>query len=121
MIRRPPRSTLFPYTTLFRSGLGPGRGAGIRDRLAGARLEQSPDEHRRLVLDDEAPVGEGSPAPRGAAGPDHEPLGRPPGESPGEALLRGQARGERLARDAQDVRAERDRWALVHEIGRAHV
>src|SRR2546422_8151698 len=27
MIRRPPRSTLFPYTTLFRSGRGPG---GIR-------------------------------------------------------------------------------------------
>src|SRR3712207_7633702 len=25
MIRRPPRSTLFPYTTLFRSGLEPGR------------------------------------------------------------------------------------------------
>src|SRR2546428_2866291 len=25
MIRRPPRSTLFPYTTLFRSGLGLGR------------------------------------------------------------------------------------------------
>src|SRR2546426_12691687 len=24
MIRRPPRSTLFPYTTLFRSGLPPG-------------------------------------------------------------------------------------------------
>src|SRR3712207_7304794 len=23
MIQRPPRSTLFPYTTLFRSGLGP--------------------------------------------------------------------------------------------------
>src|SRR3712207_8586868 len=37
MIRRPPRSTLFPYTTLFRSGVlrrpqrtsaDPGRGAG---------------------------------------------------------------------------------------------
>src|SRR5256885_2785818 len=28
MIRRPPRSTLFPYTTLFRSGVGPG---GARD------------------------------------------------------------------------------------------
>src|SRR5258707_2139798 len=27
MIRRPPRSTLFPYTTLFRSGCRPGRGA----------------------------------------------------------------------------------------------
>src|SRR2546427_7470348 len=25
MIRRPPRSTLFPYTTLFRSGVGPRR------------------------------------------------------------------------------------------------
>src|SRR3712207_7287994 len=31
MIRRPPRSTLFPYTTLFRSGLG----APTLDRLAG--------------------------------------------------------------------------------------
>src|SRR5438309_7260395 len=29
MIRRPPRSTLFPYTTLFRSGLP--AGAGARD------------------------------------------------------------------------------------------
>src|SRR5476649_1888031 len=35
MIRRPPRSTLFPYTTLFRSEkfetLGPGQGPGIGD------------------------------------------------------------------------------------------
>src|SRR5438445_2541148 len=31
MIRRPPRSTLFPYTTLFRSGHDlPGRGKGER-------------------------------------------------------------------------------------------
>src|SRR2546430_5411452 len=35
MIRRPPRSTLFPYTTLFRSG-GPGRPA--RQRAEGLRL-----------------------------------------------------------------------------------
>src|SRR3712207_7398648 len=28
MIRRPPRSTLFPYTTLFRSGQRPVPGAG---------------------------------------------------------------------------------------------
>src|SRR2546427_7394867 len=28
MIRRPPRSTLFPYTTLFRSRRGDGRGRG---------------------------------------------------------------------------------------------
>src|SRR5256885_3303573 len=30
MIRRPPRSTLFPYTTLFRSGLRARTGAGAR-------------------------------------------------------------------------------------------
>src|SRR2546429_3382754 len=28
MIRRPPRSTLFPYTTLFRSPIPPGHGRG---------------------------------------------------------------------------------------------
>src|SRR3712207_8564664 len=35
MIRRPPRSTLFPYTTLFRSGGGGGngRGDGVRVHL----------------------------------------------------------------------------------------
>src|SRR3712207_8759810 len=41
MIRRPPRSTLFPYTTLFRSrppGLaGRGGGRGGPDRRRGAR------------------------------------------------------------------------------------
>src|SRR5690625_7263973 len=35
MIRRPPRSTLFPYTTLFRSRRGGGRGA--RWRLCSSR------------------------------------------------------------------------------------
>src|SRR5256886_12532760 len=32
MIRRPPRSTLFPYTTLFRSHQHHGRGLGRRER-----------------------------------------------------------------------------------------
>src|SRR2546427_6215124 len=36
MIRRPPRSTLFPYTTLFRSVVGPGR-------VVGQRLVEHPD------------------------------------------------------------------------------
>src|SRR2546422_1910763 len=31
MIRRPPRSTLFPYTTLFRSRLAPGRQVEVED------------------------------------------------------------------------------------------
>src|SRR3712207_8503038 len=36
MIRRPPRSTLFPYTTLFRSGTGPG-GISVERALAAFR------------------------------------------------------------------------------------
>src|SRR2546426_12321766 len=35
MIRRPPRSTLFPYTTLFRSDHRVGYGAAHAQRLAG--------------------------------------------------------------------------------------
>src|SRR5258707_7465445 len=38
MIRRPPRSTLFPYTTLFRSPLDARRGeVALVDRAAAAR------------------------------------------------------------------------------------
>src|SRR2546430_11953951 len=33
MIRRPPRSTLFPYTTLFRSRLGRYHNGARRDRI----------------------------------------------------------------------------------------
>src|SRR2546427_7794234 len=40
MIRRPPRSTLFPYTTLFRS-IVPGAGVGRGDRAA----RDLPDSH----------------------------------------------------------------------------
>src|SRR2546425_9924755 len=55
MIRRPPRSTLFPYTTLFRSGRARGEGravAGRRDRPAGAgeTLRRLGDELPRLQL-----------------------------------------------------------------------
>src|SRR5215469_16776051 len=44
MIRRPPRSTLFPYTTLFRSGGRPGRGGGAHPRRLLARPVRS-EEH----------------------------------------------------------------------------
>src|SRR5690348_17386482 len=37
MIRRPPRSTLFPYTTLFRSARGERRRGRRRERNAAAR------------------------------------------------------------------------------------
>src|SRR5256885_5477389 len=38
MIRRPPRSTLFPYTTLFRS-------------LEGSRIQEVAHDHRHLVAE----------------------------------------------------------------------
>src|SRR2546429_7090142 len=40
MIRRPPRSTLFPYTTLFRSDQRPGEQRGHRQRPVPAHREQ---------------------------------------------------------------------------------
>src|SRR2546426_8617394 len=49
MIRRPPRSTLFPYTTLFRSRL-----ANVRDaadpRHRALDAEAEPRVHERAVL-----------------------------------------------------------------------
>src|SRR6266498_5221676 len=40
MIRRPPRSTLFPYTTLFRSNAGlVGKGVLAHDRLVGLHVD----------------------------------------------------------------------------------
>src|SRR5438034_6858150 len=38
MIRRPPRSTLFPYTTLFRSGIGHGQTRPAGERRTGGRV-----------------------------------------------------------------------------------
>src|SRR3712207_8397899 len=58
MIRRPPRSTLFPYTTLFRS----------RDREIGARLvdpDAARDVHEHVRLP------EGKPCVARANGDDH--------------------------------------------------
>src|SRR2546430_5072147 len=48
MIRRPPRSTLFPYTTLFRSDLQP---APQPRRLPGAPDTQIGVEHPLHLLD----------------------------------------------------------------------
>src|SRR5256885_11800172 len=53
MIRRPPRSTLFPYTTLFRSRLAVERGGEVarRDRaVRHAQLEPVPAAQRGAHL-----------------------------------------------------------------------
>src|SRR2546422_6193826 len=64
MIRRPPRSTLFPYTTLFRSRIV--REAGVHLALVGGdRFEEPALARRRLERDHlrrrrlEEAVGEG--------------------------------------------------------------
>src|SRR5256885_11701056 len=45
MIRRPPRSTLFPYTTLFRSARPLAGGAGEARRLRPARVQRRGPRH----------------------------------------------------------------------------
>src|SRR2546422_11417050 len=64
MIRRPPRSTLFPYTTLFRSGFLVGQGSAC------AATGQSPGG-----------VAEGPPDGATGAGLGADPSGVVPGEA----------------------------------------
>src|SRR5438874_8791389 len=54
MIRRPPRSTLFPYTTLFRSGLclHLGRGGPAAETGGGVRAVRAAVQRRRRVRGD---------------------------------------------------------------------
>src|SRR3712207_8472322 len=55
MIRRPPRSTLFPYTTLFRSHAEGARGVGFlpaQHEERDARQQEEAPEHRQRILDE---------------------------------------------------------------------
>src|SRR3712207_8435921 len=66
MIRRPPRSTLFPYTTLFRS-LIPASSSCARPQEPGVtKLLQSPD--RRYIASAAAGQGAGLLPPPSSAG-----------------------------------------------------
>src|SRR5688572_32352587 len=59
MIRRPPRSTLFPYTTLFRSGQADLRRGPHPDPLLGRqeqRREEVPHRDRLRQLPDARPA-----------------------------------------------------------------
>src|SRR2546430_9646669 len=49
MIRRPPRSTLFPYTTLFRSRVEPVQGEPP-DSVIGGEIVVASDREPRLAL-----------------------------------------------------------------------
>src|SRR5256885_11812951 len=59
MIRRPPRSTLFPYTTLFRSLAAPvpifiGRASSIEHRASSIEHRASSIEHRASSIEHRA-------------------------------------------------------------------
>src|SRR2546427_9441361 len=55
MIRRPPRSTLFPYTTLFRSGSSSALGSSLRSprRTPSAKNARNADNRRALLRGDQ--------------------------------------------------------------------
>src|SRR6266487_2474288 len=61
MIRRPPRSTLFPYTTLFRSARRPGRTPTRSVRRLAARVP----ERKRVTTCRPSTNDHGQPAPPG--------------------------------------------------------
>src|SRR3712207_7715261 len=101
MIRRPPRSTLFPYTTLFRSGTGGGSGGRL---AAGGPADGS----RRGRRHPGAVVG----------GP--TPLGRRTGRR-AAALRRPLRSGPRRGHGPRGARDRGRARAAPVEIGRAHV
>src|SRR3989441_8238300 len=103
MIRRPPRSTLFPYTTLFRSGVAalPARAAeGDRDQAPVAPEDLA---ERQLVLAPPLDVG------RVAEGAHHEDAG---------ALL---GIDQRAREDRDGDVEERRHGALAEEVAVAGV
>src|SRR5258708_28006043 len=104
MIRRPPRSTLFPYTTLFRSPapMGPGQQSGYITLPDGSKMRyslllpegqgrseehtselQSPDHLVcRLLLEKKHTTHKPGAPPRSSPGPPHDnPRLHPPSDS----------------------------------------
>src|SRR3712207_8696272 len=70
MIRRPPRSTLFPYTTLFRSDRRRQEGVGQEDNGGHpvVRLQSAGQEEQAARAHNGAAGGEHDPGSRGRAG-----------------------------------------------------
>src|SRR5216683_8238091 len=102
MIRRPPRSTLFPYTTLFRSGQGAG-GLDLDGVAAAGQYADERDEERRLE--------------RLATGDDH-PAAREGGDLVEQRGQRHLAAGDGIPGVLRIAPAAADRAALqTHEDG----
>src|SRR5256886_17656360 len=76
MIRRPPRSTLFPYTTLFRSSTCPGKHTFVKLLLSG--IGQSQASAACLIRVPQHFVKNGRPAREGASVSCQSKSGRTP-------------------------------------------
>src|SRR3712207_5764078 len=102
MIRRPPRSTLFPYTTLFRSVH---EEAGRLEHAISDNLEH----HLVALLGDPATCPHGNPIPGSANAVDVGPL-VPLGSVPvgGEAVVR---------RIDEELEAQRSRMLELEQAG----
>src|SRR2546430_16309986 len=118
MIRRPPRSTLFPYTTLFRSRAGDRGAPGARAEPRDARhaASNSPDQRGAQIPVRPVGVAHVRPSLRGG----FEQLERD--------VLRGDERDRRVvlgpqmrvrARRGDDHRAPLAELPLLDQIGRA--
>src|SRR2546421_2127245 len=110
MIRRPPRSTLFPYTTLFRSRDGGEPDDGRRPRARGEAPARGLRARRRVPVP-------GGPQPRRRPPDPLDRLGRTvPRDAEGEA--RGDdGRGRAQASHVEDGREDHDRLGDAHEQG----
>src|SRR3989449_7881914 len=80
MIRRPPRSTLFPYTTLFRSRQGetnhePAPGVLVGNEVMAGIGDGDPEEQRAEQPRREGPHAD--PPPHHPRAPDQPPRGPP--------------------------------------------
>src|SRR2546429_6525536 len=62
MIRRPPRSTLFPYTTLFRSSSTKSRSETASSEFAIARSKPSADAVMSRLIGNEVPASAAAPS-----------------------------------------------------------
>src|SRR3712207_8670792 len=89
MIRRPPRSTLFPYTTLFRSA---------RVAAPDVDLAQKPGDQQQVQAPRDEPAGGGVGAEVGRGG------GKQPPGAPGQGGVGGERTQECEQRDRKSTR-----------------
>src|SRR2546430_15786043 len=102
MIRRPPRSTLFPYTTLFRSGQEPHLGD---HEQRGVELGLAIDLHERLA--------DGIPAALQHLGVHQLGLALPAGRVDREAEIGGASRASAYRHPRHDLYETGLAWTLV--------